>query len=188
MDTRTELLNNALNLFHREGYEKAGIQKIVEASGVGKPTLYYYFKSKKGLLKCLLEESFFPFWFDLEKAVEYERDLTKNLESIFKVYFEFANQNSKFYQWYMGLIYAPKESDPGEIIPEYLKRQINYFETLFEKAANEHGNMRGRAKRYSFALLGQINSAITASVHGHEPLTDENAYLYCKQFMHGIFS
>ena len=56
MDTKTELLTAALKLFATEGYENAGIQKIVDAVNVKKPTLYYYFGNKQGVLVALFRQ------------------------------------------------------------------------------------------------------------------------------------
>ena len=50
MDNRELLLNTALELFHAKGYDAVGVQEIVDRAGVTKPTLYYYFGSKLGLL------------------------------------------------------------------------------------------------------------------------------------------
>ena len=48
MDNKEVLLQVALDLFHAKGYDAVGIQEIVDKAGVTKPTLYYYFGSKKG--------------------------------------------------------------------------------------------------------------------------------------------
>ncbi len=56
MDNRSTLLKCALDLFAARGYDGVGVQEIVEAAGVTKPTLYHYFGSKQGLLQALLEE------------------------------------------------------------------------------------------------------------------------------------
>ena len=49
MDNRETILETALDLFYTRGYDAVGVQEIAERSGVTKPTLYYYFKSKYGL-------------------------------------------------------------------------------------------------------------------------------------------
>jgi len=41
MDPRRRLLNNALKLFAARGWDAVGVQEIVDASGVTKPTLYH---------------------------------------------------------------------------------------------------------------------------------------------------
>ena len=77
MDNREMILETALDLFYARGYDAVGVQEIVERSGVTKPTLYYYFKSKYGLLEQLLESRGEPFMERLHKACAYEGDLRK---------------------------------------------------------------------------------------------------------------
>ena len=56
MENRQKILECALELFFRRGYDAVGIQEICQSAGVTKPTLYHYFGSKYGLLEKLLEE------------------------------------------------------------------------------------------------------------------------------------
>ena len=60
MDNRQLIMNSALTLFYESGYDAVGVQQIVDSAGVSKPTLYYYFGSKQGLLEALLNEHFQP--------------------------------------------------------------------------------------------------------------------------------
>ena len=46
------------------------VQEIAEQSGITKPTLYYYFGSKQGLMETILEEKSRILEEMLEKAVE----------------------------------------------------------------------------------------------------------------------
>ena len=50
MGNREKIVECALDLFCRKGYESVGVQEICTAAGVTKPTLYYYFKSTYGLV------------------------------------------------------------------------------------------------------------------------------------------
>jgi len=56
MDNRSTILARALELWSERGYDAVGVQEIVDAAGITKPTLYHYFGSKRGLLDCLIEE------------------------------------------------------------------------------------------------------------------------------------
>ena len=58
MENREKLLLCALDLFYAKGYDAVGIQEIVDFAGVTKPTMYYYFGSKKGLLEELVQGIF----------------------------------------------------------------------------------------------------------------------------------
>lgn len=61
MDNREKILNCALELFHARGYDAVGVQEIAETAGVTKPTLYYYFGNKRGLLEALLSREYAEF-------------------------------------------------------------------------------------------------------------------------------
>lgn len=47
----------ALHLFCKKGYDATSVREIVEAAGVTKPVLYYYFKNKEDLLAKILQET-----------------------------------------------------------------------------------------------------------------------------------
>ena len=51
---RENILNCARKLFFEKGYDTVGVQEIVDTAGITKPTMYYYFKSKHGLLENML--------------------------------------------------------------------------------------------------------------------------------------
>ena len=48
------IARSAARLFAERGYDATSVREIVEAAGVAKPTLYYYFRSKEGLAQALL--------------------------------------------------------------------------------------------------------------------------------------
>lgn len=48
-DVRTRILNAATRLFGRKGFSATSVREVVEAAGVTKPTLYYYFGNKEAL-------------------------------------------------------------------------------------------------------------------------------------------
>ena len=58
MDNRERILQCALELFYAKGYDAVGVQEIAQKAGITKPTLYYYFGSKYGLLETLLTKHF----------------------------------------------------------------------------------------------------------------------------------
>ena len=52
---RERLLEAALHLFTTRGYAATTVREIVEAAGVSKPVLYYYFKNKEGIYLELMD-------------------------------------------------------------------------------------------------------------------------------------
>ncbi|MDO4500633.1 MAG: TetR/AcrR family transcriptional regulator [Erysipelotrichaceae bacterium] len=54
-DTKQKLLESALDIFSREGYEKTNIKDIAEASGIVKSGLYRHFDSKEAIWDAMVE-------------------------------------------------------------------------------------------------------------------------------------
>lgn len=54
--TREEILRVAARLFAESGYAATGLQQIADAAGVARATPSYFFRSKEGLWKAVLEE------------------------------------------------------------------------------------------------------------------------------------
>lgn len=58
---RERLLTEALTLFNSKGYASTSVREIVDAAGVSKPALYYYFNSKAGIYLELMTRTFSRF-------------------------------------------------------------------------------------------------------------------------------
>lgn len=54
-EKKKNILNAAMTEFVRGGYEKASMNALVEAAGISKGSLFYYFKNKKTLYLYLFE-------------------------------------------------------------------------------------------------------------------------------------
>lgn len=188
MDNKQVLLDRALELFSQRGYDAVGVREVVEAAGVTKPTLYHYFECKRGLLDALLRREGAPMLEQIQRAADYQHDLVLTLESIARAYFRFAQENKIFYRLQMAMVFAPPESEANQAIRAFSKQQYDILETVFIQAAEDHGNLRGRHKRYAAALLGQINVMVGLYLNDSLELTNEVTYLTIHQFMYGIFS
>jgi AcrR family transcriptional regulator len=188
MDNRQILLTQAMCLFSERGYDAVGVQEIVEASGVTKPTLYHYFGSKHGLLQELLRGYFSELEKQLTEAGKYAGDLPLTLQKVTEVYFQFAKENPVFYRLQLGLWFAPPESEAYLVVAKLNRFQYDLLEDVFLQAANQHGNMRGRHKTYALTLLGMINNYIGLALNGQAALNIELVQKAVHQFQHGIYS
>ena len=188
MDNRSNILDCALNLFARRGYDAVGVQELVEAAGITKPTLYHYFGSKSGLLDALLAEQFSQMYKVVEPAAKYSGDLPLTLKRIILAYFQFACDHAVFYRLQLALWFAPPDSQAFQAVTRVNQRQQQFLEALFEQAALDHGNMRGRQRAYAATFLGMINTYIGLYLNGYLELDGELAHRAVHQYMHGIFS
>lgn len=53
-DTRRRILETAIEIFARDGYEGASTRKLAEEAGVNLPAIQYYFGSKEGLHRAAI--------------------------------------------------------------------------------------------------------------------------------------
>ena len=188
MDSRTGLLRAALTLFAAKGYDAVGVQEVAEAAGVAKPTLYHFFGSKHGLLKAL----FAVFATRLDDAVrdaaDYARDMPLTLDRIVAAYVDFAGREPLFYRLELALYFSPRDSEAHQVAVQHYAYRQGLLEEVFRKAVREHGNMRGRHRRYAISLVGIINSYVALQLNEHIVITDRLRRDIVHQFSHGIYS
>lgn len=188
MDNRANILACTLQLFASKGYDGVGVQEIVTAAGVTKPTLYHYFSSKHGLLKLLLAEYFDPFFVSLEEAAVYRHDLPLTLNLLTGTYFRFASQQRMYYRMVLAMWFAPNGSPAFKAVSRQNHTQQQLIEGVFMQASQDHGNMKGRQRAYAATFLGMIQTYIGLALNNYVILDDELTYRAVHQFMHGIFS
>lgn len=188
MDGRDKLLAVALPRFVERGYEAVGVQALVTAAGVTKPTLYHHFGSKRGLLEAALRPPFDELAKRLDAAASYTGDLPLTLTRIVSTWFAFAREQPVFCRGQLAFWFAPPESEAHAVVEPFLLRLHRIVEEMFLTAARDHGNMRGRHARYAATLVGMINTYVGMSLAGHLTLNDDLVVLAVHQFSHGIYS
>jgi AcrR family transcriptional regulator len=182
------IISLGIKLFSQKGYDGVGVQEIVDSANVTKPTLYYYFGSKRGLLDDIIKK-YGNILFDLVKEKSfYERNITENLNMLAFAFISFAKENADFYRMQLGMYFSPQESEGYQAVALMNDKIYELVEELFEKASNDHGNMKGRSKMYAATYIGMLNSYIAMYLNGYIVIDDVLVYKIVHQFMHGIFS
>jgi AcrR family transcriptional regulator len=188
MDSRSSLLRVSLALFASRGYDVVGVQEIVAATGVTKPTLYHFFGSKQGLLEALFSEYAAELDRCVAEAAMYEGDLPLTLDRVAAAYINFATREPAAYRLELGLYFAPRDSLARTVaVNHYARRQV-LLERVFVQAVREHGNLRGRHRRYAVSLVGVLNSYIALQLDGEISITERLRRDIVHQFSHGIYS
>lgn len=191
MDNKEKILQCALELFYARGYDAVGVQEIAETAGVTKPTLYYYFGSKKGLLETLLETEYAVLRQALESASWYEDDVPDMLYRVASAFVDYFVSHQKMYKLLMGLFYSAKENEAYQAVRPMVKDIYRRIMQVFEQASNRLGNMNGRQEQFAIGFLGIINNYLLVAGEQAEntvQISDEIKISLVNQFMYGIFS
>lgn len=150
------ILDAALSVFSKRGYHEATMEEIAQVAGVGKGTLYRYFKSKDELYHALLEVRLKGLDDEIQQIINSpELDVVDTIYRCFQVYL-------RFFEHYRGL----------------------YRLILREWKAEEHGIYIKRALRRLYPLKKKIFEATRSGIF--KPLHFETTFYGFMGFLHGI--
>lgn len=90
---RTDILNAALKVFAQNGFDRATIAEIAELAGIGKGTVYEYFKSKKELFEDMIRHSVETYNKKLQNAVTKGNSVQEKLINFSIAHSEFMEEH-----------------------------------------------------------------------------------------------
>ena len=194
MENKEKLLTCARDLFYARGYDAVGIQEIVDAAGVTKPTMYYYFGSKKGLLEELMRRIFDELQGQMEQAaIRREEDRFPDiLYRVADTFLHYAVSHEKEYRFALALYYTGEENEGHLVVKPLIGRYYSRLVQIFAEAADELGNMHGRQKQFALGLQGILDTSFLLYCNQpkeeREEFTDDRIRSILQQFMYGIYS
>ena len=187
-NSKNEILNTAIRLFSQKGYEGVGVQEICDNAGITKPTLYYFFKSKQGLLQAIADSKGTELLQCLSDAAVYEHDFLKSLTRILTAAIDFALAHPAFFNLHSVLLNAPGNAETEAVYAPLKKRFDSVFAAFFIKSANEFGNMREKEELYSILYHNNVISVALLCVQNKLPKNDQTIYRIVHTFVYGVAS
>lgn len=189
-DTRQKILNTALSLFANKGYDAVSTLEITQEAGITKPTMYYYFGSKEGLLSEILKNCYSRFISDLEGAASLPEDVALTFFRLMRVYFDYALKQRDFIMFKLSTFNRIGEDTTYRLSREYIDREFSVITEVFNIAAKHVGNIKGKEDLCTVSFVGVAHAAIGAYLHAGDEklLSDEIIYRLRQQFLYGIYS
>lgn len=127
---RQAVLESALAAFARTGYAGTSVQAILRATGLSKPTLYYYFESKAGLFRAILDFAYDECFRLMRDAVATADSCEGRLIAVAAAIFRFAESHKDLTRLVFATVFAAPEEIPKGCI-DLTKRRRN-FEFVLE--------------------------------------------------------
>lgn len=158
-ETRIHILDTALEVFRRNGFEKATMREVAAGAGLALGAAYYYYDSKDALAMAFYERAQKQMEPELEKALERPTDLRKRLESIIDIKFQYFERDRKL----LGALST--HIDPGHPLSPFSRetlsireKDIFFFDRALEGARERaHKDVRAYLPRvlwlYQMGLL-----------------------------------
>lgn len=190
MTAKETILKNSLDLFASEGYENIGVARIVEVSGVTKPTLYHHFGNKEGLLREIIEVHGKTLEEVFEKTLTYQGDVLGSIDQLVMHYVRYAKANPMFFLLYKQLYQSPIGSESYRIIKPFYETIYVRVKEFFVQVATHHTNLLGKEKWMSYSLLGLMDAYMLHHIKMDDmnQLTDDTCRQLAKQFLYGVFA
>jgi AcrR family transcriptional regulator len=135
-ETRTKIMEAAVKLFSKRGYNKASVDEICEEAGISKGAFYHHFKSKQALFLALLDG-----WLQfVDNAIEATKDKTvpetfMQITQAFPFVFETAGENLPMFLEFWLQASRDKKIWEASIAP--YRRYHKYFTSLIQKGVEE---------------------------------------------------
>jgi AcrR family transcriptional regulator len=122
-DKKEQLLEKAVQLFLKHGYEKTSMRDLAKAVGIQAPGIYYHFKSKKDILYQINQES----WQTFNELILNEAKGIADPEEKIKLYI----RNMILYQFKLGeTTLILDDSTPVKYIRERKTQEREVFNFL----------------------------------------------------------
>ncbi|MCH1625962.1 TetR/AcrR family transcriptional regulator [Ferdinandcohnia quinoae] len=90
------IMEKAIELFAKQGFEATSVQQITEQCGISKGAFYLSFKSKGELIVALIDHFMMQFTSDIDHLVRYSKDDEQLLYKFYYATFTAFNKHSDF--------------------------------------------------------------------------------------------
>ena len=186
MDNKEAIMENAITLFAKKGYDAVGVQEICDVSGITKPTLYYYFKSKAGILEYISQVKGNALLQKSRDSLCYRHDFIKGLTDVLKNEIFFAEENQDFFDLHCTLLNSPEGSEQKLIYSEIIQQIQKSFKDFFDLSCNEFGNMKGKEFLYANMFHNNVVSTAVLVSKGYMKYSEKMVYQIVHAMVYGM--
>ena len=96
-DTKLRILQAAARIFGKFGYTKTNIEDIAREAGIGKATIYHYFKNKEDVFLTIVRNEAHALEIRIDEALKRARSPQDKLKTFFLTQYKHLFDNINFY-------------------------------------------------------------------------------------------
>lgn len=171
MDTRTALLNAALEVLARDGAAGFSTRAVCSIAQVTAPTLYHHYGSADGLLSAALAEAFRQF-LERKKAATQSPDPEEAMRQGWDDYVRFAAERPKLYAAMMSRILQGGSIPAAEEAYRLLTERIAKIAAAGRLAMEEGAAAQVAWAFVNAAAMLHVNAAMKMPASMEEPDAD----------------
>jgi AcrR family transcriptional regulator len=160
---KEEILKAAARVFAQRGFQSALVEEVARAAGVGKGTVYRYFKDKEDLFFSIIDHAVAKLIDSMKQASRSGGEPADCLRGIFEALADFALDNKPFFK----LLH---QVDPRHRMKRFghIRRQnqriLSITEDVIRKGMKSGDFRRGDARLWALAAASAANSVYMAGI------------------------
>ncbi len=175
-NSSARILDAALRLFSEKGYESSSTREICELAGITKPTLYYFFESKEGVYRALVQTAFEDYRAIIEAGLRSPGSLRERLKRFAELMFEGVCARPQVSRFLFSIVYSVNSPFAQQVQTSHESMVARLFEVV--SAATEAGEIAaGDVSVRMTVLSGSLVEAVSNYlICGNPLLTRELAH------------
>lgn len=132
--TRQDIFNAALELFHDRGYSRTTLDQIARKAGVTRGAIYWHFKDKVDLFVELKDEIEASSGMRLEDLLQLPVDTLDDLQEGLLRFFRNLEQNWRFRTYFKTVIFRTEFTDDLQPLMEHYQNKLRRLQSKDEEA------------------------------------------------------
>jgi AcrR family transcriptional regulator len=157
---KQRLFRAASQLFARKGYAATSVREIVEAAGVSKPVLYYYFKNKEGLYLDLMQGAMARLEALLTETRNHRGSIQERIIHLAEAAFGLFREQIEVARLAYSIYFGPSQGAPFFDFDALHQRFQDVILALVEEGIRSKELKKKNARDITLALLGIINASM----------------------------
>jgi AcrR family transcriptional regulator len=161
---RQQIMVTALKLFAQKGYAATTIREIIDEVGVSAPSLYYYFGSKEGLYKELMETHCAKLESVVSQPVRASKSARRRLKGLVAGFFEHVVENSNFFRLMFSTYYGPSQGAPYFDFVLYHVKFHSSIKSILEEGIAAGEFAPGNTGNMTWVIRGVVQLAMEEQI------------------------
>jgi len=125
------LLVAGIDLFAEKGYASTSVREIVSAAGVTKPVLYYYFQSKEGLFRAILDSAAEEQEVILEESLQKPGTALERIVHLYRRIYQELMEHLQLFKLINHLFFGPPQGAPRYDIERFHRRMVEVIKEIY---------------------------------------------------------
>lgn len=168
------LLAAALQLFTTSGYAATSVREIVEAAGVTKPVLYYYYQNKEGLYLAIMEQTYGIFERQVAEITDCTGTTRERLQRFCLGMFDAFTEHIAIVRLIYAIYFGPPQGAPHYDLDQFYDRMLKIVAGIVDEGIASGELRPGNTNDMTWAVISALNTTMEEQLCQTHPRIDRD--------------